>query len=469
MDKSFDPHAVEPRWMRRWEELKLGVADVHSPKPTFSIALPPPNITGVLHMGHAVMGSVQDILCRHHRMKGYEVEWCPGTDHAAIATQNVIERQLAAEGTSKEQLGRAAFQQRVDAWYADYGGRILQQMRALGFSLDWSRTRFTLDASYVRAIRTAFKALYDDGLIYRGPRIVNWCPRDRSAISDEEIDWQEHTDSMVQLRYPVEGGGDIVIATVRPETMLADTGVAVHPEDPRYRDLVGRQVILPLTGRRIPIVADSGVEREFGTGALKVTPGHDPLDFEIAQRHGLPVITAIGFDGRMAVPDLPQFDGLTVNQARVAVTQALRDAGVVVKDEEYVHDVGHCDRCGEVLEPLISEQWWVSMKPLAAPGIAAHEQGRVRFHPRRFNDVYLSWMRNIRDWCISRQIWLGHAIPVSTCGNGHRFAWIEQPQGCPECGSGELVHDPDVLDTWFSSALWPFAIFGWPDDTEDLR
>jgi valyl-tRNA synthetase len=469
MDKSFDPHAVEPRWLERWEQLKVGIADVHSDRPTFVMALPPPNITGALHMGHAVMGSVQDILARNRRMRGFEVEWAPGTDHAAIATQNVIERQLADEGSSKEALGRAGFQVRVDQWYAEYGGRILRQMRALGFSLDWSRTRFTLDPEYVRAIRTAFKALYDEGLIYRGPRIVNWCPRCRSAISDEEVEWQEHTDSLVQLRYPIEGGGSVDIATVRPETMLADTGVAVHPDDPRYKDLIGRHVILPLTGRRIPIVADAAVERDFGTGALKVTPGHDPLDFEIAQRHNLPIITAIALDGTMDVPDLPRFHGLPVAEARTAVMQALRDAGVVVKEEEYLHEVGHCDRCGEVLEPLISEQWWVSMKPLAAPAIAANEQGRVRFHPRRFNDVYLRWMRNIRDWCISRQIWLGHAIPVSTCGNGHRFAWIEQPASCPECGSSELTHDPDVLDTWFSSALWPFAIFGWPDDTDDLR
>jgi valyl-tRNA synthetase len=479
MDRSFDPRAVEPRWIQRWEELRLGIADARSDKPTFVMALPPPNITGALHMGHAVMGSVQDILARHHRMRGDEVEWCPGTDHAAIATQNVIERQLADEGSSKEQLGREGFQVRVDQWYRDYGGRILGQMRALGFSLDWSRTRFTLDPQYVRAIRTVFKALYDEGLIYRGPRIVNWCPRCRSAISDEEIEWQEHTDSMVQLRYAIEQGGrgslplteagSIVIATVRPETMLADTGVAVSPGDERYRDLVGKTAILPLVGRRIPIFEDAAVEREFGTGALKVTPGHDPLDFEIGSRHGLQVITAIDFDGRMDTPDLPQFHGLPVKEARGVVMQALRDAGVVVKEEEYVHEVGHCDRCGEVLEPLVSEQWWVSMKPLASPGIEANLDGRVRFHPRRFNDVYLSWMRNIRDWCISRQIWLGHAIPVSTCGNAHRFAWIEPPRQCPECGDAQLSNDPDVLDTWFSSALWPFAIFGWPDDTEDLR
>jgi valyl-tRNA synthetase len=469
MERSFDPRAVEPRWLERWEQLRLGIADVDSGKPSFVIALPPPNITGALHMGHAVMGSVQDILSRHHRMKGFEVEWCPGTDHAAIATQNVIERQLADEGTSKEELGREGFQLRVDRWYAEYGGRILQQMRALGFSLDWSRTRFTLDPRYVRAIRIAFKALYEEGLIYRGPRIVNWCPRCRSAISDEEVEWQEHTDSMVQIRYAVEGDGDIVIATVRPETMLADTGVAVAPGDQRWAPLVGRTAILPLVGRRLPIVTDEKVEREFGTGALKVTPGHDPLDFEIGARHNLEVISAIALDGTMDVPDMPQFHGLPVMRAREAVMAALREQGLVVREDEYVHDVGHCDRCGEVLEPLISEQWWVSMKPLAAPAIAANEDGRVRFHPRRFNDVYLSWMRNIRDWCISRQIWLGHAIPVSTCGNGHRFAWIDEPQRCPECGSTELRHDPDVLDTWFSSALWPFAIFGWPEDTADLR
>jgi valyl-tRNA synthetase len=469
MDKAFDPRAVEPVWRARWEELGIGIADPDSGKPSYSIALPPPNITGVLHLGHACGFSIQDTLSRHHRMRGFEVEWCPGTDHAAIATQNVIERQLAAEGTTKEELGREQFQARVDAWYRDYGGRIFEQMRRLGFTCDWSRARFTLDAEYVRAIRTAFKDLFDAGLIYRGPRIVNWCPRCLSAISDEEIDWHEHTDSLVHLRYPLEGGGEIVVATVRPETMLGDTAVAVAPADPRYHALIGRTVILPLTGRRVPIIEDAAVQTEFGTGALKVTPAHDPTDYEIGERHGLPMISVIAPDGTMDVPDLPQFHGLPVDEARAVVTEALRAAGAVVAEEEYVHEVGHCDRCGSVLEPLISAQWWVRMRELAGPAIAAVEEERTRFHPRRYTDVYLAWMRNVRDWCISRQIWLGHSIPVSTCSNGHTFAWIDPPTRCPECSSSGLQNDPDALDTWFSSALWPYAIFGWPSDTRDLH
>jgi valyl-tRNA synthetase len=469
MEKAYDPRTVEPDWRARWEELGIGIADRNSDRPSFTIALPPPNITGVLHLGHACGFSIQDTLSRHHRMRGFEVEWCPGTDHAAIATQNVIERQLAAEGTTKEDLGRERFQLRVDAWYEEYGGRIYEQMRRLGFTCDWSRARFTLDAAYVRAIRTVFKDLFDSGLIYRGPRIVNWCPSDLSAISDEEIDWQEHTDTLVHLRYPIEGGGDIVVATVRPETMLGDTAVAVAPGDPRYRDAVGRTVLLPLTGRRVPIIEDPAVQPEFGTGALKVTPGHDPTDYDIGERHGLPMLTVIAPDGTMDVPELPQFHGLPVDSARTVITEALRSAGVVVREEEYVHEVGHCDRSGDVLQPMISPQWWVRMSELSAPAIAAVEGGDTQFHPRRYTDVYLAWMRNIRDWCISRQIWLGHAIPVSTCGNGHVFAWIEPPQVCATCGDTALTNDPDVLDTWFSSALWPYAIFGWPDDTEDLR
>jgi len=469
MEKAFDPQSVEPRWRQRWEDLGIGIADPASPKPAFVIALPPPNITGVLHMGQACGFSIQDALSRYHRMIGDEVEWCPGTDHAAIATQNVIERQLTAEGTSLQEVGRERFQQRVDAWYKEYGGRIFEQMRRLGFTCDWSRARFTLDDAYVRAIRVVFKSLYDEGLIYRGPRIVNWCPHDRSAISDEEVDWQEHADTLYQLRYPVEGGDHVTVATVRPETMLGDTGVAIAPGDARWSKLEGRNAVLPLTGRSVPIIADEAVRPEFGTGALKVTPGHDPTDYEIAQRHGLPTITVIAPDGTMDVPALPQFHGMPVEQARQAVVRALREIGAVVAEEEYVHQVGHCDRCGHVIEPLVSEQWWVRMKELAAPAITAVEAGEITFHPRRYDDMYLSWMRNIRDWCISRQIWLGHAIPVSTCGNGHRFAWVDPPVACPDCGDTQLTNDPDVLDTWFSSALWPFAIFGWPESTPDLR
>ena len=470
MEKNFTPGEVEPRWRERWSEQGLGVADPNSGRRPFVIALPPPNITAELHLGHAAGSSVQDILARRHRMLGDEVEWCPGTDHAAIATQAVLERRLAAEGTTKEAIGRGAWQELVDSWYATTGGRILEQLRGLGFSCDWSRTRFTMDPQYVRAIRTVFAALHRDGLIYRGPRIVNWCPHNLSAISDEEVTWVEHTDAMVRLRYPVEGGGEVVVATVRPETMLGDSAVAVAPGDPRYADLVGRTVVLPITGRRVPIVEDAGVEAGFGTGALKVTPGHDPLDHEIGVRHGLAVHTVIGLDGRMDVPDLPRFHGLTVMEARAEVTAALREAGAVVAEEAYVHDVGHCDRCGAVIEPLVSTQWWVHMQELAAPAISAVEEGRIRFHPDRpHTEVYLAWMRNIRDWCISRQLWLGHAIPVSTCDRGHEFAWVDPPAACPECGSTALMADPDVLDTWFSSALWPFAIFGWPDDTDDLR
>ncbi len=447
----------------------MGHADPESPRRTFVIALPPPNITGALHMGHACGFSIQDALSRHHRMLGDEVEWCPGTDHAAIATQNVIERQLAAEGTTKELLGRAAFQTRVDAWYEEYGGRIYEQMRRLGFTCDWERSRFTLDDAYVRAIRTVFKALYDEGLIYRGPRIVNWCPRDQSAISDEEIDWQEHRDTLYYLRYPVEGGDHVVVATVRPETMLADTGVAVAPGDARHKHLVGRTAVLPLVSRALPIFEDPAVRPEFGTGALKVTPGHDPTDYDIGQRHALPVLSVIAPDGTMDIAELPQFHGLPAEQARQAVVEALRAIGAVVKEEEYVHEVGHCDRCGHVLEPLISEQWWVRMRELAAPGISAAETREIAFHPQRYTDVYLQWMRNIRDWCISRQIWLGHAIPVSTCAGGHSFAWIEHPDHCPHCNDTHLEDDPDVLDTWFSSGLWPFAIFGWPERTRDYQ
>ncbi|HYA00799.1 MAG TPA: valine--tRNA ligase [Candidatus Binatia bacterium] len=468
MDKQFDASSVEVRWSRRWEELAISHADPASPRPPFTIALPPPNITAPLHMGHAMGGSVQDSLIRHRRMRGYEVEWCPGTDHAAIATNAVIERQLLAEGTSKEAVGREAFQARVDAWYEECGGRIYEQMRRLGFSCDWARSRFTLDAGYVRAIRTVFKALFDQGLIYRGPRIVNWCPHDRSAISDEEVEHIEHQDLLTHLRYPLEGGGDVVVATVRPETMLGDTAVAVNPEDPRHRHLIGRWATLPLTGRRVPVIGDSAVLLDFGTGALKVTPGHDPTDYEIGTRHGLPIISVIAPDGTMDVPELPRFHGLTVERARREVTQALDELGAVVAEEPYVHEVGHCERCHHVVEPLVSEQWWVRMADLAAPAIGAVESGAIRFHPQRYTDFYLGWMRGIRDWCISRQIWLGHAIPVSTCANGHRFAWVEPPSACPSCGSTELRHDPDVLDTWFSSALWPFAIFGWPDETPEL-
>lgn len=467
---SFDPAATEAIWRGRWEELHLGEADVDSPRPSFSIALPPPNITGALHMGHALNAVIQDSLSRFHRMLGYEVCWVPGTDHAAIATQNVIERQLAQEGTTKEQLGRQAFNERVDAWYRTYQGRIVEQLRRMGASCDWSRERFTLDDAYVRVIRTAFKELFDQGLIYRGPRIVNWCPRCHSAISDEEVEYREHHDTFYFVRYrSPDGGGGLVIATTRPETIVADVAVAVAPGDPRYAGLVGQSVIEPLTGRAVPVIEDEAVDPDLGTGALKITPGHSPEDFEVGLRHHLPTLTVISLDGIMMVPELPALDGLAVEDARQVAADLLRRSGALEREQPLVHQVGHCDRCGAVIEPLITPQWWVRVAELAGPAIAVVEEDQLTLHPPHFRRQYLEWMRGLKDWCISRQIWLGHRIPVSTCDRGHTFAWIEEPESCPECGSRVLTADPDVLDTWFSSALWPFAILGWPEQTKELK
>jgi valyl-tRNA synthetase len=479
MPSAYDPQAIEAGWYARWEAARLFVADAASPRPKFSIAIPPPNVTGELHMGHAANFTIQDIWCRYRRMTGYEVLWLPGTDHAAIATQNVLEKQLAADGTTKEEIGRAAFEELVEEWYRKVRGIIIDQARELGSSVDFTRLRFTMDPLYVAAVRTAFVRYYDQGWMYRGPRIVNWCPRCQSAISDLEVDWQVHQDTLYRIAYPVEGGGSggappapperVVIATVRPETMLADTGVAVHPDDDRYRHLVGRHAILPLVGRRLPIVADAAVERGFGTGALKVTPGHDAMDYEIGERHHLELINGMHPDGRMNTPFAPAYDGHPGVEARELVVRDLEAGGFLVGTEPYTHEVGHCDRCGTVLEPLVSEQWFLKMDELARTAIAASARKEVRWHPERYERTYLDWLRGIRDWCVSRQLWLGHRIPVWYCPNGHRFADAGHPERCRECGAAGLTEDPDVLDTWFSSALWPFATLGWPEETEDLR
>ena len=469
MPTAYDPKAIEAGWFARWEEARLFVADAASPRAKYSIAVPPPNVTGELHMGHATNGTLQDIWARYRRMTGHEVLWMPGTDHAAIATQNVLEKRLAGDGLTKEEIGRDAFNELVEEWYRTVGATIVLQYRELGASLDMTRVRFTMDERYVRAVRTAFVTYYEKGWLYRGPRIVNWCPRCQSAISDLEVEWREHQDELFKIRYPVEGGGDVVIATVRPETILADSGVAVHPEDARYRDLVGRHAILPLVGRRLPIIADEAVERGFGTGALKVTPGHDPLDYEIGERHGLEPINGMHPDGRMNVPNLPAYDGVAALEARQRIIRDLESGGFLVGREPYTHDVGHCDRCGTVLEPMVSEQWWLRMAELAKMSIEASAAGRIKWHPERYERTYLDWLSGIRDWCVSRQLWLGHRIPVFYCGGGHQFASVEVPRRCPECGSTELREDSDVLDTWFSSALWPFATLGWPDETDDLR
>jgi valyl-tRNA synthetase len=468
MPKAFDPQAVEAGWYARWEADGLFVADAHSDRQKFAMCFPPPNITGELHMGHALQTAVYDLIARYKRMRGYEVLFLPGYDHAAIATQNVIEKQLAREGTTKEQLGREAFDARVEAWYEQVGATIINQLRLLGASMDWTRLRFTMDSRYYRAVMTAFVAFYEKGWIYRAPRIVNWCPHDRSAISDLEVEWREHQDTLYFIRYPIEGGGEVTIATVRPETMLADTGVAVNPDDGRYRDLVGKTAILPLVGRKLPIVADDAVEKDFGTGALKVTPGHDPLDYEIGQRHGLEIVNGMHEDGSMNVPGLP-YDGLPALEARARVVADLKAQELIVKEEPYTHEVGHCDRCHYVIEPLISEQWWLRMEELRDNAVAASEADRVQWHPERYERTYLDWLRGLHDWNIGRQLWLGHRVPVYRCANGHITVSVDPPSKCGECGSTDFEQDPDVLDTWFSSALWPFATLGWPAETDDLK
>jgi valyl-tRNA synthetase len=468
MPKAFDPTAIEAGWYARWEAERLFVANPSSDKPKFSMAFPPPNITGELHMGHALQTAVYDLIARYKRMTGNEVLFLPGYDHAAIATQNVIEKQLAREGLTKEQLGRERFAERVEAWYEQVGATIINQLRLLGASMDWSRLRFTMDSRYVRSVMTAFVAFYERGWIYRAPRIVNWCPHDRSAISDLEVEWEEHHDTLYYIRYPIEGGGEVVIATVRPETMLADTGVAVNPTDERYKGLIGKTAILPLVDRKLPVVGDDAVEKDFGTGALKVTPGHDPMDYEIGQRHSLPIINGMHEDGSMNVPGLT-YDGLPALEARRRVVEDLKAQGFLVKEEPYTHQVGHCDRCHFVIEPLVSEQWWLRMETMRDKALAASEAGQVRWHPDRYERTYLDWLRGLRDWNIGRQLWLGHRVPVYRCENGHLVVTAERPNRCTECGSTQLTQDPDVLDTWFSSALWPFATLGWPDETEDLK
>ncbi|MFS8493231.1 MAG: valine--tRNA ligase [Limnochorda sp.] len=470
MPHRYDPRQAEERWTRWWEENRVFHARVDSDKPRFSMVIPPPNVTGVLHVGHALDQTLQDIFARWHRMQGKETLWLPGTDHAGIATQVRVEEELAKEGLSRHDLGREAFVERVWQWKHHYGGRILEQLKGLGASCDWERERFTMDEGCSRAVRHVFVHLYRKGLIYQGDYIVHWCPRCQTTLSDIEVEHEEEEGRLWTLRYPAaEGEGEIRVATTRPETMLGDTAVAVHPEDERYRAWIGRRVRLPLMDREIPVVADEAVDPAFGTGAVKVTPAHDPTDFEIGQRHNLPQIQVIGQDARMTA-EAGRFQGLTREEARQAVLEALRAGGFLVGEEPLRHAPGRCYRCGTVVEPLVSRQWFVRMKPLAEPAIRAVEEGRVRFVPEHFTRMYLHWMRNVRDWCISRQLWWGHRIPVWTCqACGTQSASEEDLVRCPECGSERLEQDPDVLDTWFSSALWPFATLGWPDDTPDLR
>jgi valyl-tRNA synthetase len=469
METRYEPKGVEERWQRTWEEEALYHAEPDAPGEPFVIALPPPNVTGELHMGHALNASIQDLLIRWHRMRGFNALWQPGYDHAGIATQNVIEKELANEGLTRHDLGREKFLERTWAWLEEYGGVIMGQLRRLGASLDYRRERMTMDDEYVRAVLRFFLHLHERGFLYRANRIVNWCPRCASAISDLEVDHIEQEDTLTWIRYPLaEGGGHVTIATARPPTMLADVAVAVHPKDKRYRELVGKEVIVPIVGRRVPVIADERVDPEFGTGAVKITPGHDPMDWEIGRDANLPELSVIGFDARMN-DDAGEFAGLSQAEADELIVNRLREEGLLEKQEPYRHAVGFCNRCGTRIEPLVSLQWWCDMTELARPAIDVVREGRVRFRPRRYTDVYLNWMENIRPWCISRQLWWGHQIPAWYCPDGHTTVAESAPASCVECGSSELKQDEDVLDTWFSSALWPFATLGWPEQTPELQ
>jgi valyl-tRNA synthetase len=460
----FEPAEVEPRIAERWIASGLHHPEPEgSPEENYSIAIPPPNVTGALHMGHALNSSIQDTLIRFHRMKGMRAKWILGTDHAGIATQKQVERLLEREGTSREAIGREEFIRRVWEWRERYGGTIIEQLKRLGATCDYDDERFTLDKAYVKAVLEVFVALYRKGLIYRDNYLVNWDPGTQSAISDLEVEDREVTDTLYHVAYPLaDGDGEIVVATVRPETMLADTAIAVNPEDERYRHLIGREAILPLMGRRLPTIADEYVKVDFGTGALKITPGHDPNDFEIGRRHGLAEITVIGEDGRMTDAAGPEFRAMTVEQARDKVVAKLREQGLIRHTEAYTHTVPFSHRSGERIEPLISLQWFMRMEPLAEPAAQAVRDGRVRIHPQSQSRRYLDWLENIRPWCISRQLWWGHQIPVWYRGE-ETYVGTEPPEG------DGWERDPDVLDTWFSSALWPFATLGWPDDTPELR
>ncbi|MGH2739351.1 MAG: valine--tRNA ligase [Actinomycetota bacterium] len=470
LERAYDPSSLEKRWYETWVERGYFAPNPKGAKGRFCIVLPPPNVTGALHIGHALDHTLQDVIVRRKRMQGFETLWLPGTDHAGIGTEVIVKRTLRDEGVDPIELGRERFVERVWEWKERYGGMIVEQMKRLGNSCDWDRLRFTMDEGLQHAVRVAFVRLYEDGLIYRGERIINWCPTDQTALSDSEVEHEEVDGELIRVRYPVKEGGDIEIATTRVETMLADTGVAVHPADPRYVDLVGKTALLPIVGRELPIVADEAIDPEFGSGALKVTPGHDQTDFEIAERHGLPTINVLNADATLNEEAPTVFRGMNRYEARRAVLEGLREEGVVVSEERpYRHAVGHCYRCGSEIEPWLSgKQWFVAVDRLKGQAKEAADTGRVTFVPERWKGPYATWLENLRDWNISRQLWWGHRIPVWYCDNGHEFAAVEDPNECRECGSEAIEQDPDVLDTWFSSQLWPFSTLGWPEEAPDL-
>lgn len=467
--KAYEPKEVEDRIYDFWMKGKYFHAEVDPKKKPYTIVIPPPNITGQLHLGHAMDETLQDTLIRWRRMQGYSALWLPGTDHASIATEAKIVEAMRKEGITKEEIGREKFLERAWAWKDQYGGRIVEQLKKLGSSCDWDRLRFTMDEGCNKAVNHVFKKLYDKGLIYRGERIINWCPHCKTSISDAEVVFEEKEGSFWHLRYPLsDGSGYIELATTRPETMLGDTAVAVHPDDERYKALVGKTVILPLVNKEIPIIADSYVEQDFGTGVVKITPAHDPNDFEVGLRHNLPVINVMD-DGGVINENGGKYAGMPALEARKQIVKDLDEAGFLLKIEPIKHNVGTCYRCGTVVEPRVSTQWFVKMEPLAKPAIDAVKDGDIRFIPERMDKVYYNWMENIKDWCISRQLWWGHQIPAWYCECGETIVSETVPTVCPKCGGTHLTRDPDTLDTWFSSALWPFSTLGWPDNTEELK
>jgi len=469
MEPLYNPDGVEERWQQTWEAEGLYNAEADDPRESFAIAHPPPNVTGDLHLGHALQLSLADTIVRTRRMQGYNVLFQPGYDHAGISTQNAVEKHLAEQGKTRQDLGREAFVALVWEWLREYGGKIMFQFRRIGASLDYRRERFTMDDAYVRAVNRFFVHLWNKGWIYRANRIVNWCPFHLTSLSDLELAHVEIDDALTYVRYPLaEGDGNITIATVRPATILADVAVAVHPDDERYHDLVGKEVVVPFVERRVPVIADERVEMDFGTGALKITPGHDPKDYEIGRDHGLPELTVIGPDGRMN-DQAGELAGLTQEEAEERILEWLREHDQLEKRESYRHTIALCDRCKSRIEPRISMQWWCAMDELKQPALEALREGRVRFHPESQHRFAIASLEEAPDWNISRQIWWGHQLPLWECPNGHVIVQETEPEACPECGSGELTRSEDVLDTWFSSALWPFATLGWPDDTPDLR
>ena len=467
LDKVYDPGKVENKIYKLWTDGGYFAGVIDREKKPFTIVIPPPNVTGQLHLGHAFNNTLQDILIRYKRMTGYAALWLPGTDHAGIATQIRVEEELRNQGLTRNDLGREKFVERVWEWKKTYGSRIIEQLKKLGCSCDWNRERFTMDEGCSKAVREVFVSLYEKGLIYKGNRIINWCPDCTTALSDAEVEHEDRPGHLWYIKYPVKGTDDyLVVATTRPETMLGDTGVAVHPEDERYRRLVGKSVILPLMNREIPIIADEYVDMEFGTGCVKMTPCHDPNDFEVGQRHGL--AQRLIMDGKARIINSGIYDGLDRFEARKAVVEDLKALGLLVKIEDRPHNTGACYRCGSIVEPITSEQWFVKMKPLAKDAIDVVNSGGTKFVPERFSKIYTHWMENVRDWCISRQLWWGHRIPAWYCGCGHITVSREDPAKCEKCGSADITRDEDVLDTWFSSALWPFSTLGWPEKTADL-